>query len=111
YKYNIIDDEDSERIFKKIVDSDNKYNNCDLELLYNKFMAIRCIRSDKRRNIDDGSINEIIAKYISYLRCNKVTDFDLILEDYEKLTEDDDYIFDFSNEYKYIFVDEYQDTN
>jgi DNA helicase-2/ATP-dependent DNA helicase PcrA len=111
YKYNIIDDEDSERIFKKIVESDNIYNNCDLEILYNKFMALRCIRSDKRRNLADGGINEIIAKYISYLRSNKVTDFDLILEDYEKLTEDNGYIYDFSDTFKYIFVDEYQDTN
>lgn len=111
YKYNIIDDEDSERIFKKIVESDNIYNNCDLEILYNKFMALRCIRSDKRRNKDDGGINEIIAKYISYLRSNKVTDFDLILEDYEKLSEDNGYIYDFSDKFKYIFVDEYQDTN
>jgi len=111
YNYNIIDDEDSEIIFKKIIDSNNNYNNYDIQTLRNKFVALRCNRSSKRNNIVDGLIEEIIIKYNDYLKSCKLTDFDLILEDYEKLSEDADYQIDFSEKYKYLFVDEYQDTN
>jgi len=111
YKYTIIDDEDTKSVFLKIIESDNKYQTFDLESLYNNFLSLRCMRTSKRNVNGDEQINEIINKYNIYLKSNNLTDFDLILEDYESLTEDNDYIFDFSERYKYIFVDEYQDTN
>ncbi len=57
-------------------------------------------------------INEIITKYNEYKRENSVLDYDDLLLYLRTLLESNDEVRKkLSNQYKYIMVDEYQDTN
>ena len=50
--------------------------------------------------------------YCELVRNARLIDFDDMLVDlYYKLLEDDDLLFDLKDEYKYVMVDEFQDTN
>ncbi|MBR8463768.1 UvrD-helicase domain-containing protein [Campylobacter sp. faydin G-24] len=63
----------------------------------------------------DGFYQKVAAvyeKYEEYLRTNNLVDFDdLLALTYKILDKNDDLAREISNRYKYIMVDEYQDTN
>ncbi|WP_180997364.1 UvrD-helicase domain-containing protein, partial [Campylobacter concisus] len=55
---------------------------------------------------------QIYEKYEDYLKANNLVDFDDLLGlTYKILDENEDLAREISNRYKYIMVDEYQDTN
>lgn len=57
-------------------------------------------------------INEISKQYIAYKRSNSLLDYDdLLLYLRTLLSSDDEMRKKLSNQYKYIMIDEYQDTN
>ena len=55
---------------------------------------------------------QVYDKYEEYLRANNLVDFDdLLALTYKILDENDELALEISNRYRYVMVDEYQDTN
>lgn len=116
-KFNIYDTDDSKTLLKKIIKELNynstastfyskiskaKENNITLENFENNFdLKIR----------DNREFFEIFKKYQNTLKENNCMDFSDILLNCNKLLNNKDILNTLQEKYKYILVDEYQDTN
>lgn len=110
--FNIIDSDDKKRILKKMeselpiaaIGSEiSRYKNS----LVSPEMAMAGAEQNYYKKIAT-----IYQNYEEYLRANNLVDFDdLLLLTYQILEENPDLAKETSEKYKYIMVDEYQDTN
>ena len=117
--FTILDADDSLSVIKKIV----KDNNIDT----NKFnpKAIKnAISSCKNEMIDSNSysryvhtpfdevVKDVYEKYEKNLKINNAMDFDdLLILPLKLFNEHPEVLKDYQEKYKYVFIDEYQDTN
>jgi len=112
----IIDSEDRKRIIKRIA----KDNSIDLNISFisseiakykNSLLTIQEINA-KAELPDYKKIAKIYQDYQNEITENNLVDFDdLLMLTYQILKEDDKLRVETSNRYRYIMVDEYQDTN
>jgi len=112
----IIDSEDRKRILKRIA----KDNNIDLNISFisseiakykNSLLTPKDINT-KAELPDYKKIAKIYEEYQNEITENNLVDFDdLLMLTYQILKEDDKLRVETSNRYRYIMVDEYQDTN
>jgi len=108
----IIDSDDKKRILKSI---DKEITTATLAAEISKFKnSVVSIQEAKDSAQDKlySQIADIYEKYENYLEQNNLVDFDdLILLTYKILLNNKDLAKQTSEKYKYIMVDEYQDTN
>ena len=75
----------------------------------------KCISSQEYKNYADSHIKEVVAeaykKYEKKLEQNNALDFDDIIGKTLKLLDVPEILLSLQNQYQYIMVDEYQDTN
>jgi len=112
----IIDSEDRKRILKRIA----KDNSIELNIAFisseiakYKNTLLTPQEINKRAELPDyKKIAKIYEEYQNEITLNNLVDFDdLLMLTYQILKEDDRLRVETSNRYKYIMVDEYQDTN
>ena len=80
----------------------------------NKNLSVQTVLEDEYKQFEHSldKILEILRQYASYKRNNSLLDYDdLLLYLKVLLTSNDELRKKISNQYKYILVDEYQDTN
>lgn len=112
YKQNfsIYDEYDSisaiNKVLKDLNLSNKEYNP---KLLYKMFSLYK--NSLFQRKIDGDIIKSIYKKYQEFLISHNAMDFDDILINFLKLLEIESIKEKYQEKYKYILVDEYQDTN
>lgn len=108
----IIDSDDKKRILKTI---DKEITTAVLAAEISKFKNSVMSVPEAKASAQDklySQIADIYEKYENYLEQNNLVDFDdLILLTYKILLENKDLAKQTSEKYKYIMVDEYQDTN
>jgi len=108
----IIDTDDKKRILKTI---DKEITTATLASEISKFKNSVVSIQEAKDSAQDKlytQIADIYEKYENYLEQNNLVDFDdLILLTYKILLNNKDLAKETSNRYKYIMVDEYQDTN
>ena len=117
--FTILDSDDSLSVVKKIlkefnIDS-NKYNPKAIRnaISNNKNEMIDAISFSKYVHTDfDEIVNKVYEKYERNLKLNNAIDFDDLLilplklfKDYPRILQE------YQDKYKYVFIDEYQDTN
>ena len=62
--------------------------------------------------IDGKLVYSLAIRYEEYLKKNNALDFDdLLKKTYELFLNDEEILYQYSNRFKYILVDEFQDTN
>ncbi|MBQ1812777.1 MAG: UvrD-helicase domain-containing protein [Bacilli bacterium] len=117
--FTILDEQDSISVIKKILKEmnlddkiynprtiKNKISNAKNELLNPKAYSVFA-RTDVDKNIA-----KVYEKYDDKLRKNSSVDFDdLLLMPIEIFKKDKKVLEHYQNRYKYVFIDEYQDTN
>lgn len=103
-EFTIYDQEDRESILDKIIEefSYGKYTNT------KKIIAVL----EGSRQLDCGEEEQVIKEYYWTLRRNNAIDLDMLLtETLKLLTEYPEVQSNYHNQYEYMFVDEFQDTN
>ncbi|MBQ6282477.1 MAG: UvrD-helicase domain-containing protein [Bacilli bacterium] len=117
--FTILDEQDSISVIKKILKEmnlddkiynprtiKNKISNAKNELLNPKAYSVFA------RTEVDKNIAKVYEKYDDKLRKNSSVDFDdLLLMPIEIFKKDKKVLEHYQNRYKYVFIDEYQDTN
>ncbi len=117
--FTILDEQDSISVIKKILKEmnlddkiynprtiKNKISNAKNELLNPKAYSVFA------RTDIDKNIAKVYEKYDDKLRKNSSVDFDdLLLMPIEIFKKDKKVLEHYQNRYKYVFIDEYQDTN
>lgn len=117
--FTILDEQDSISVIKKILKEmnlddkiynprtiKNKISNAKNELLNPKAYSVFA------RTDIDKNIAKVYEKYEDKLRKNSSVDFDdLLLMPIEIFKKDKKVLEHYQNRYKYVFIDEYQDTN
>lgn len=116
---NILDRDDAKTLIKRIL-KDNGYNVEDYDIKH----IISRISSAKNEGIspveysklylnDDGKVTSIVySDYVKLLKNNNSVDFDdLLIKPVELLKTHKDILENYQDHFKYILVDEYQDTN
>ncbi len=116
---NILDSDDSKSIVKRIL-KDEGYNSEDYDLKH----IISRISMAKNEglspveysniflNDEDRVISNIYSEYISLLHTNNSVDFDdLLIKPVELFKSNKDVLLKYQEHFKYILIDEYQDTN
>ena len=108
----IIDAEDQKKILKNISpDLPPAFMSKEISRYKNSFLSPDEVYALANENIYK-QMAFIYEKYQNYLLENNLVDFDdLILLTFEILDKNKDLAKEISNKYKYIMVDEYQDTN
>lgn len=108
----IIDSDDKKRILKSI---DKETTTAVLAAEISKFKNSVISIAEAKTSAQDklyAQIADVYEKYENYLEQNNLVDFDdLILLTYKILLNNPDLAKETSDKYKYIMVDEYQDTN
>ena len=93
----------------------NKYNPKAIKnaISSNKNELIDCMSYEKyARTPFDEIVGDVYKKYEKNLRCSNAMDFDdLLVLPLKLFRENIDILEKYQNKYKYIFIDEYQDTN
>jgi DNA helicase-2/ATP-dependent DNA helicase PcrA len=108
----IIDTDDKKRIIKSISqDLPVNFVAKEISKFKNNFLTPNEILA-MAKDENSRKLSHIYEHYISYLDKNNLVDFDdLLLLTYKILDEFEDVAKSYSEKYKYIMVDEYQDTN
>ena len=108
----IIDTDDKKKILKSI-DKETTTSILASEISKFKNSIVSC--AEAKASAQDrlfSKIADVYEKYENYLEENNLVDFDdLLLLTYKILNEDEHLAKETSQKYKYIMVDEYQDTN
>ncbi|MCT4552503.1 MAG: UvrD-helicase domain-containing protein [Alphaproteobacteria bacterium] len=118
--FTILDQSDSKRVVKKVLEQDVFLDSTDNPAGYVLDVISRI--KDKGRNFDsippeyialfDGKMQDIYMHYQRRLKEMNAIDFgDFLLYTYEILKNNDDILEYYQDKFKYILVDEYQDTN
>lgn len=118
--FTILDQSDSKRIIKKVMSEDVFLDSTDNPASYVLDVISRI--KDKGRNFEsipteyiglfDGKIQDIYMHYQKRLKEMNAIDFgDFLLYTYEILKNNEDILEYYQDKFKYILVDEYQDTN
>ncbi len=114
-RFTILDSQDQLRLVKRII----KTNNLD-DKLYDSKSIQSFINRKKDNGIRSNKINEkddevyvlVYKDYESILKQTHSVDFaDLILKTYELLSDNENILSYYTNRFKHIMVDEFQDTN
>ncbi len=116
---NILDSDDSKSLIKRIL-KETGYNSEDYDIKH----IISRISMSKNEDIspseysklflmdDDKVISEVYSEYISMLHLNNSVDFDdLLIKPVELFKKNKDVLYKYQEHFKYILIDEYQDTN
>ena len=74
-------------------------------------IILDCIFNQKKDTIKHKRAEIIAKEYRSFLRNNNATDIDLLITDVVQAFKNEEFKQKYHNIYKYIFVDEFQDTN
>ena len=111
--FSIYDPSDQLKLLKKIIKDigldNNKY---DPSRMRGKIDSLKNTYLYDEWEFEDEKELEIAKKYQSTLEQSNSMDFgDLILKFYELMTKDESFKIKMQNLFKYVFVDEYQDTN
>lgn len=108
----IIDSDDQKKILKSIsTDLPLSFVSKEISKYKNSFLNADEVYS-LAKDTTYKKLAHIYDKYQKYLLENNLVDFDdLLLLTYTILNENDDLCKEISDKYKYIMVDEYQDTN
>ncbi|AZV46201.1 ATP-dependent DNA helicase [Nautilia sp. PV-1] len=108
----IIDSDDQKKILKSIsTDLPLSFVSKEISKYKNSFLNADEVYS-LAKDTTYKKLAHIYDKYQKYLLENNLVDFDdLLLLTYTILNENDDLCREISDKYKYIMVDEYQDTN
>lgn len=118
--FNIIDEQDKQKIIKQILKelqlSDDKFNPNGIASVIGKAKdKLQNAEEFQKESIGDyreEQIAKVYIEYQEYLRKNNSVDFDdLIFLTVRLLREHKDRLEYWQNKFKYILVDEYQDTN
>lgn len=109
-KFSIYDDYDSKKLIIDIINelklSPEKYNPDLLSYIISK------IKINYEYKVDDKNIDKIFNLYQEYLKRYNAVDFDdLIKLPIEIFRKNNDILKKYQNKWKYILVDEYQDTS
>lgn len=108
----IIDTDDKKKILRNI---DKETRTSLLATQISKYKNFTISPAEAKKNSQDklySKIANVYEVYEEYLVKNNLVDFDdLLLLTYKILKENKDLAIQTSNRYKYIMVDEYQDTN
>lgn len=103
-EFTIYDQDDRESIIKAIIN----------ELTYDKSVNVKNIISilSDDRELGSGEEDEVIKEYYYRLKRNNAIDLDMLLTETSKLLKQYEQVQkDYHNQYEYVFVDEFQDTN
>jgi DNA helicase-2/ATP-dependent DNA helicase PcrA len=103
-EFTIYDKEDREAIIDKIIEEFN----------YGKYTKTKTIIGilDGSLALDCGEEEEVIKEYYWTLKRNNAIDLDMLLtESLKLLTQFNEVQQNYHNQYEYLFVDEFQDTN
>ncbi|WP_142415458.1 ATP-dependent helicase [Hathewaya massiliensis] len=103
-EFTIYDQEDREAIISKIIE----------EFSYGKYTNTKAVLAvlDGSRELDCGEEEQAINEYYWVLKRNNALDLDMLLtETLKLLTEHTEVQQNYSSQYEYMFVDEFQDTN
>jgi len=108
----IIDTDDKKRILKSIdKETTTSILASEISKFKNSIMSVLEAKASAQDNLY-SKIADVYEKYENYLVTNNLVDFDdLLLLTYRILDENKELAKETSEKYKYIMVDEYQDTN
>ena len=109
-QFSIYDQYDSKRLIIDIINelklSIEKYNPDFISYI------ISNLKNSKKNQIEDKNIYNIFEKYQKYLKNYNAVDFDdLIILPIEILSKNNDILKKYQKRWKYVLVDEYQDTS
>tara|TARA_B100000676_G_scaffold48229_1_gene47179 strand:- start:6855 stop:8933 length:2079 start_codon:yes stop_codon:yes gene_type:complete len=111
--FSIYDPSDQLKVIKSIIkDNDLDLNRYDPSKIRSKIDSLKNSLLYDEWEFDDEIEQKIIQTYQTRLETLNAMDFgDLILKFYELLTKNNNFKQKMQNLFKYVFVDEYQDTN
>lgn len=115
-KFSIIDDKDSKKLIKKLL-KENGMDHEDWEYFQSKMDKVKNLGLWEETFIgseldDDKNFTFIYQEYQRVLKNNNLIDFgDLLVKTLELLTKNKNIREKYQEKFKYITVDEYQDTN
>ena len=111
--FSIYDPSDQLKVIKSIIkDNDLDLNKYDPSKIRSKIDSLKNSLLYDEWEFDDEIEQKIIQTYQTRLETLNAMDFgDLILKFYELLTKNNNFKQKMQNLFKYVFVDEYQDTN
>lgn len=107
--FTILDEEDQLKVISDVVKELNydksKAKNFQKQINYNK-----CFMTEPNSN--DHELSKVYEAYEQRMKEENLLDYeDLLLKVYELFTKCPEVLFKYQNKYKYILVDEFQDTN
>jgi DNA helicase-2/ATP-dependent DNA helicase PcrA len=118
--YTIIDTDDQERLIKQVLESQNidtkrwppKLMSGLIDQWKNRGWTPKKVPAGESAQFGNNQGQAIYAQYQDRLRVLNACDFgDLLLHNLTLFTEHPDVLADFQSRFRYILVDEYQDTN
>ncbi|MBL42290.1 MAG: DNA helicase II [Rhodospirillaceae bacterium] len=118
--FTIIDTDDQTRVLKQLIKSNNiddkRWPARSLAYIINKWKDMGVlpeeVRSEDTTNFAQGKSVELYKDYNSLLKVQNAADFgDLILHCITLFKNNDDILKNYQKKFKFILVDEYQDTN
>ena len=115
--YTIYDDDEQKKIIKTIVDNNIELADTNLSEAKSKISKAKndmLMPHDFKYGIDsyaDDEFHTLYLEYQKYLENNRAFDFDDLLLKAVELFKDEGIKEKWGSRYKYIFVDEFQDTN
>lgn len=117
--FTILDSDDSLTVIKKILkDMNIDSKRCNPKFIKNRISSCKneMITPDKYRAFVNDEVSDIIYKVYkkyqeTFLRNNSLDFDDLLVKPIELFTKHPDVLASYQEMFKYIFIDEYQDTN
>ena len=109
----VLDSDDKRAILKTLCDKKLQPAQCDYYISNMKNAALSPLEAFSYAHTDETKqMNRIYAEYERYLESKNLLDFDdLLYLTYKILSQDSNIAQKMSEQYQYIMVDEYQDTN
>ena len=117
--FSIYSESDKEKVLKRVIVGlgleNDKYYKSAKNLISgrkNKNMSIEEFENENAKMRDIGNFVKIMNEYEAELKRSNAFDFDdLLIKAYELLATDKDTLDKFSSRFRYIHIDEFQDTN
>lgn len=117
--FSIYSESDKEKVLKRVIvglglENDKYYKTAKnlISSRKNKNMTVEEFETENAKMRDVGNYVKIMNEYEAELRRSNAFDFDdLLIKAYELLSTDKETLDKFSSRFKYIHIDEFQDTN
>lgn len=118
--FNILDEQDKQKVLKKIIKEENiddkqfllSFFIREISSAKDKIISAEEYRLQNMSDFRKEKVALVYEKYQKYLKQNNALDFDdLLCKTVEIFTKYEDVLAKYQNKFKYILVDEYQDTS